>query len=431
MTNTNPFEHAKKQLQKAVHVFSAHSQSAEHVIELAKRLSFPSRIIDLHFPVRMDSGEIRLFHGFRIQHNNILGPYKGGIRFHPRVSPEEVQALSFWMTMKCAVVGLPMGGGKGGVEVDPKELSQGELERLSREYIRSIADVIGPTKDVPAPDVNTNSTIMGWMADELCTITKNQSMRSTFTGKSLADGGSEGREAATGQGGVYALRHILSKKGINTKTKRLTAAIQGFGNVGYHIARLLSDLGITIIAVSDSRGGILVPDGINPELTHKCKAKSGKLEGCYCSGSSCGASKGKAISNDELLSLPVDVLIPSALEQVLTQQNAHTIQAKIILEMANGPTTPEADAIFHQHNITVIPDILANAGGVTVSTFEWEQNIKNEHWSEKKVNEALLRTMESAAERVWNTALEYNTDLRTGAFIVALQRLEQGLFHAP
>jgi len=401
--------------------------------ELLKLLSEPQRIVDVNFPVRMDDRRMRSFHGYRVQYNNWRGPYKGGIRFHPNVDLNEVKALAFWMMIKCAVVDIPFGGGKGGVVVDPKRLSEGELERLSRGYIRAIADVVGPQLDVPAPDVNTNSKIMGWMTDEYVRIQNSKfkiqnekQLRATFTGKSIKDGGSQGREEATGLGGVTVLTTVLSK--LNDKFQmtndKLTVAVQGFGNVGYNVIKFLVEQGFKVVAVSDSRGGIHVPGGINPELTLECKKKNGYLAGCYCSGSVCDLSKGRPITQDALLELPVDILVPAALENVITKENASKIKAKIILEMANGPTTPEADEILRKKNITVIPDVLANSGGVLVSSFEWEQNMKEERWSKEDVNKKLKNKMEAATEAVWKASQRLKTTFRAAAFSVALERLE-------
>lgn len=429
----DPFSHAIIQLKKAVSILQNHSEK-EELQRIITVLSSPQRVIDVSIPVVLDSGLLKLFHGYRVQYNNLLGPYKGGIRFHHAVDLSEVKALSFWMAIKCAVVGLPFGGGKGGVVVDPKTLSKNELESLSRGYVRSIADVIGPTIDVPAPDVNTNATVMGWMLDEYKKVknSENDTLTPTFTGKTIQDGGSEGREEATGLGGVYVLQALLKKidpstseVGTKKMKKTMTAAVQGFGNVGYNVTKFLVEMGVSVVAVSDSKGGVFVPGGINPELTQECKRKNGYLAGCYCSGSVCDLSNGKTISSEELLSLDVDILVPSALENVITNKNVNQIQAKIILEMANGPTTPEADEILFKKGVTVIPDILANSGGVTVSCFEWEQNLKKEHWTKTAVNQKLKEKMETAAQEVWEMSQQNAVDLRTGAFIVALKRMIQ------
>jgi glutamate dehydrogenase len=408
---TNPFENALAQLAKAA-TYSTDAK-AKQTVELLKQ---PQRIINVSIPIAMDNGALQIFQGYRVQHNNARGPYKGGIRFHPQVSMDEVKALAFWMAMKCAVVDLPLGGAKGGVIVDPKTLSEQELEQLSRGYARAIADCIGPDKDVPAPDVNTTGQIMGWMVDEYTKITSQDSMtseekeklRATFTGKLIKDGGSEGREEATGLGGLYTLQTILEK--MNLKGP-LTAAVQGFGNVGFNVAKFLQERGITVVAVSDSKGGIYAPHGLDVVQVSEAKKTTGMLQG------------EKTVTNSELLELPVDILVPSALENVITEANASQIKARVILEMANGPTTPEADSILYNKGTVVIPDILANAGGVTVSCFEWEQNLKNEQWDKADVNAQLQQNMSTAAADVWDTAKKLQTDLRTAAFVVALERI--------
>jgi len=413
----NPFETAMAQLAKAAKLFP--KKDATLLLTL---LSQPQRILNVTIPVVMDDGSIRMFQGYRVQFNNARGPYKGGIRYHREVSIDEVKALSFWMMIKCAVADLPLGGGKGGIIVDPKTLSEKELERLSRGYIRMIADCIGPDKDVPAPDVNTNGVIMGWMLDEYIKIsnkkqklTKKEEMRlrATFTGKAIKDGGSEGREEATGLGGLYVLQTILRHHKI--AGKQLTAAVQGFGNVGYNVAKFLTEAEIKVVAVSDSKGGIFAPEGIDPAVALQEKKKYGHLAG------------GKTITNAELLELPVDILVPSALENVLTGQNASKIKAKVVLEMANGPTAPEADTILYTRGIPVIPDVLSNSGGVSVSCFEWEQNLKNQHWTKDAVNRKLKAKMEKEATKVWLASKKFKTDLRTAAFFVALRRIHSAL----
>lgn len=423
----NPFENAMLQLAKAAGLLEKDTRG-QGIAKKLEILHQPQRIINVTIPVSMDDGSLKIFQGYRVQFNDARGPYKGGIRFHPDVSMDEVKALAFWMAMKCAVADLPLGGGKGGVIVDPKTLSEGELERLSRGYARAIADCIGPTKDVPAPDVNTNGVIMGWMVDEFIKTKKTEdpTLRATFTGKLIKDGGSQGREEATGLGGLYVLQAIiqeLHRQGKINDTQQLTAAVQGFGNVGYNVTKFLSESGITVVAVSDSKGGIHVPEGINPELTLECKKKTGMLAGCYCTGSVCDVKRGNQITNSELLELPVDILVPSALESVITGENAGNIKAKVILEMANGPTTPEADEMLYKNGVVVIPDILANSGGVTVSCFEWEQNLAGENWTKEAVNNKLKVKMNKAAGDVWNVSRKFKTDMRTAAFVVALERI--------
>jgi len=410
MQQINPFENAMTQLHKAG-AFITDKQSKEKV----RILEQPQRILNVTIPVTMDNGSLKIFQGYRVQHNNARGPYKGGIRYHYNVSMDEVKALGFWMAMKCAVADLPLGGAKGGIVVNPKELSEGELERLSRGYARAIADCIGPDKDVPAPDVNTTGQIMGWMVDEFMKVKKSKDtkLRSTFTGKLIKDGGSEGREEATGLGGLFVLQEILEKmrQSVNASKRQLTVAVQGFGNVGYNVAKFLDEAGFTVVAVSDSKGGIFASAGLDPVRVGEEKKKTGHLAG------------GKTITNAELLELPVDILVPSALESVLTGENAPRVKAKIVLEMANGPTTPEADTILYKKGIVVIPDILANSGGVTVSCFEWQQNLKGAHWTKKDVNAKLKTKMGVAAGDVWDAGKTHKTDLRTAAFVVALQRI--------
>ncbi len=433
MITQNPFETAMSQLQKAADILGKNKQlslkSKKELLQKLEILKNPQRILNVTIPVVMDDGSQKVFQGYRVQHNNARGPYKGGIRFHPNVSMDEVKALAFWMAMKCAVADLPLGGGKGGIIVDPKTLSQKELERLSRGYARAIEDCIGPDKDVPAPDVNTNGVIMGWMVDEFTTrrakrydlsATDKKKLRSTFTGKRIQDGGSEGREEATGLGGLYVLQSILNKLKLKGE---MTVAVQGFGNVGYNIAKFLDENGFRVVAVSDSKGGIYVPEGINPALTLECKQKHGYLAGCYCTGSVCDLKKGKQITNDALLELPVDIIVPSALENVLTKANAGKIKAKVVLEMANGPTTADADSALYKKGIPVIPDILSNSGGVSVSAFEWEQNLKGQKWTKAQVNAKLKKKMDLAARAVWDASVKYKTDLRTAAFVVALGRI--------
>jgi glutamate dehydrogenase/leucine dehydrogenase len=398
----------------------------------------------------MDNGEVRIFGGFRVQFNSARGPYKGGIRFHPQVSMDEVKALSFWMMVKCAVADLPLGGGKGGVTVDPKLLSEKELERLSRGYIQAIWRDVGPLVDVPAPDVNTNPKIMAWMIDEYQKLVSKSGLKITkknegkeilamLTGKPLNKGGSQGRTEATGMGGMFVLQAVLAK--LQEKKKNLTVAVQGFGNVGYFVAKLLSENGFKIVAVSDSRGGILKLKGKKPkagslkglnindlesldiEKVMECKKQKGSLAGCYCSGGVCDVQGGMTITNNELLELPVDILVPAALENQISNDNAMRIQAKVILEMANGPTTPEADEILHKRGIIVVPDILANAGGVTVSYFEWIQNMKNEKWDVLVVNNKLKKTMNKAVSDVWNVKEKNKTTFRIAAFVLAVGRV--------
>ncbi len=362
----------------------------------------------------MDNSSLKIFEGYRVQYNNSRGPYKGGIRFHQNTDINEVRALAFWMTLKCAVVNIPMGGGKGGITVNPKELSKGEVERLSRGWIKLMAPVIGPKIDIPAPDVNTTPEIMAWMVDEYSKITGDKT-NAVITGKPIEIGGSKGRGPATGLGGFYVFDVIRKKLNLPDSSK---VVIQGFGNVGANAASILSQHGHKIIALSDSRGAIFKKDGIDIEILSEYKKTNGQVAGFPGS---------ENITNEELLVLDCDVLMPAALENQITDKNAKDIKAKLIVELANGPTTPEADDILFERNIIVVPDILANAGGVTVSTFEWEQNLKNEHWSETEVFEKLKKIMDTETELIYNRSQELKTDIRRAAFIVALERIEKSI----
>lgn len=373
-------------------------------------LRAPERIVSVRFPVRMDDGSTRIFDGFRVQHSNARGPYKGGIRFHPDVTLDEVKALAFWMTIKTAVVGIPFGGGKGGVVVDPKVLSAAERERLMRAYVRAIADVVGPERDVPAPDVGTTAEDMRVFADEYRRVT-GRDEPAVVTGKPVAAGGSLGRDTATGDGGFFVLEALRSK--LNFEQGSSPAVIQGFGNVGQSIALALASHGYPVIAVSDSRGGVVVPSGLDIPMLISHKQKTGSVSGFP---GSC------TITNAALLELPCRVLVPSALESQITAENAGNIQAKIILELANGPITPEADALLAGKGTLIVPDVLANAGGVAVSYLEWEQNKRHETWSAKKVNLELKKIMHEAFDSVWSH-LTGTTTLRQAAFRTALDRL--------
>jgi glutamate dehydrogenase len=387
-----------------------------------EKLKIPDRIIEGKLKIKMDDGSTKEFQAFRSQHNNARGPYKGGIRFHQHVSREEVMALSTWMTWKCAVTGIPYGGGKGGIIVDPKALSVTELERLSRAYARFIGDNIGPWVDVPAPDVNTTGQIMAWMVDEWekMQIGRDKGQLqvnplATFTGKPLALGGSEGREEATGLGGVFVLEKLVDKLFPQRAKKEITIAIQGFGNVGYWFAFHAHKRGYTVVAVSDSKGGLYLEKGLDPEEVLTTKKATGKL--------SDKAGKGKAIANDALLELAVDVLVPSALENVIHQENATKIKAKAIIEMANGPVTPEADPILHDRGITLVPDVLANAGGVSTSYFEWVQNLAGYYWSKEEVIGKLQLLMEKSFAEMWEIKVKTQQDGRMATYITAVKRV--------
>jgi glutamate dehydrogenase (NADP+) len=411
------FDDAKKQLNKAMEVYQIDAESA-------LRLQSPIAAMHVAIPVRMDDGSLQIFKGYRVRYNDLLGPTKGGIRFHPDVDIDEVQSLAFWMTFKCAVVGLPYGGGKGGVTVNPKELSMLEIERLSRGYMNAITDFIGPTVDIPAPDVYTNSMIMGWMMDEYSKI-KRAYTPAVITGKPLAMGGSLGRDDATGRGGFYVLQGIRERLGLGTKP--LTIAIQGFGNAGFHFARLAAEAGHKVVAVSDSKGGIFVKDGLDPVSVFEVKRTQKELKGAYCQGSVCEIVDYRSISNEELLELDVDVLVPAALEGVITEKNAGNIKAKVVLELANGPTVTAADEILEKNGVQVVPDILANAGGVTVSYFEWVQNRAGYYWEVEKVHERLEKRITQAANEIIDIRDETKASIRTSAYVVALKRLNQAV----
>ena len=394
--------------------------------ELLLRLENPDKVVEVSVPVEMDDGTTQTFEGYRVQHNNIRGPYKGGLRFHPKVDMSEVKALAFWMTMKNAVIDVPFGGAKGGITVDPKKLSEGELERLTRRFTREIAGSIGPAVDVPAPDVNTSPKIMQWIREEYSGIV-GKDTPAVVTGKPIERGGSEGRTEATGLGGSYALFAMLAELGRGRKG--LSAAIQGFGNVGQYLAEHLKEEDVQIVALSDSKGGLHITTGImDLKAVRECKEQSGKLAGCYCVGSVCDLSNmeklgGQDISPEDVLELPVDIVAPSALENAITVANAERIKASIVLEMANGPTTREADEILNRKRILVIPDILANSGGVAVSYFEWYQNMQDERWTKEDVFAKLKEKMNAAAKAVYQASREYDVSLREAAYIVALKRL--------
>src|SRR3989344_3820096 len=424
----------RKMLESAQAIILKTAKSLKLANELIERLIQPNVIHELNFSVGK-----KIYKGFRIQHNNNLGPYKGGIRFHPNVSHEEVQALATLMTIKCAVVGLPFGGGKGGVIVNPKTLSESELKDLSLAYVRAISNFIGPELDVPAPDVNTNPKIMAWMVDEFIKLkVKNEKLkinektlnklRATFTGKPINIGGSLGRTEATGRGGVFILKALLNKlknsKVYNLKFNNLTVAVQGYGNVGYYFSKLANQEGFKVVSVSDSKGAVLVKEGLDPDTTMNCKKEKGSVAGCYCKGSVCDIRFGRTISSESLLELPVDILVPAALENVINESNMKKIKAKIIVEMANGPVTEKAYRYLTKQGVIIIPDVLANSGSVTVSYLEWYQNMHGERWSEDKVNNKLKIMMDSAFNSIWEKASKFKAlDLKRAAFEVAIERI--------
>ncbi len=379
--------------------------------EALQKLKCPKEVLTVSIPVRMDDGRLEIYEGFRVHHDDTRGPTKGGIRFHPGVTLDEVKALAFWMTCKCACVDLPYGGAKGGVVVDPKLLSPSELERLSRGYIDAIADFIGPDRDIPAPDVYTNATIMGWMADEYNNI-RRQKCPAVITGKPIALGGSLGRDDATARGGYYVLVEVAKDKAWSQDQVRV--AIQGFGNAGYHMARLLAADGFRIVAVSDSKGGLYQPEGLDVAKVADHKDRTGSVV---------GAVPGDSISNAELLELPVEVLVPSALEGVITAANAARIKAQVLIELANGPVASDSDEILREGGTMVIPDILANAGGVTVSYYEWVQNKAGLYWTLSEVHNRLRSTMSTEYRRVRALSDTHRIGMRTAAYAHALHRM--------
>jgi glutamate dehydrogenase/leucine dehydrogenase len=380
-----------------------------------ERLLSPDRLIEVSVPVRMDSGRTRVFTGFRSQWNDATGPYKGGIRFHPDVTREEVMALSAWMTWKTAVLGLPLGGGKGGVVVDTKPFSDRELEALSRGYMRSIAPFIGKHKDIPAPDVSTDPRVMGWMLDEYETL-MGEKAPGVITGKPIVIGGSLVRENATSQGAFFVLEKAVQKAHFS---RPIRVAIQGFGNGGGHMARLLQESGYLVVGISDSQSTVYREEGLDVVEIEAHKRATGSLKKCF----GC-----ESLSSEALLSIPCDILVPAALEGAITLKNVADIQAKLIVEVANGPVTKEADAVLFDRGIMVVPDILANAGGVTVSYFEQVQNAMNAYWTEEDIHRKLEENMQGAFEAVWTSHEKYNTTLRMGAYIVALERVAAAMW---
>ena len=389
--------------------------------EITDALCHPKEMMSVSLPIRMDDGTKQYFPAYRCRYNNILGPTKGGVRFHPNVNRDEVQALALWMTIKCAVVNLPFGGGKGGITVDPKQLSTMELERLSRAYMRSMINFISPHRDIPAPDVNTNALIMAWMLDEYESI-KREHCPDVITGKPVELGGSLGRNDATGRGAYLCTLELIKTMGWSPNN--LTVAIQGFGNGGYHIAQLLEKVGCKIVAVSDSQGGIYSESGFDIDSLWQEKQRSRQVRAVYCDGSVCELIEHTAITNAQLLELDVDILVPAALEGVITKHNADNVKAKAIVEIANGPILFEADALLLKKGIKVIPDVLANAGGVTVSYFEWVQNRSGLQWSLNEIHQKLKDKMVNAFSQTWELAEENNYSLREAAYINALIRIE-------
>ncbi len=403
------FQNTLKQINEAAEIMSLDK-------DILTILSHPKRIIQVSLPIRMDDGTVKVFEGFRVQHNDVAGPFKGGIRYHQQVDMEEVKALATWMTMKCSVVGIPLGGAKGGIIVDPKTLSKRELEKLSRKYIDRVQHNIGPHMDVPAPDVNTNGEIMAWMVDEYMKL-GNLNKRGVVTGKPLEVGGSEGRDAATSQGGSYVWEEVAKEKAINPGETKVV--IQGFGNAGSHMARIMGEQGYKIVGVSDSKGGVYCENGLDASSMLKCKIEKGSVTECETQADHC-----TKVTNEELLEQDCDILVLAALENQVTEQNAANIKAKYIIELANGPTTPEADKILEKKGVLVIPDILANAGGVTVSYFELVQNEAGYYWTADKIQRRLKPIMIKSTQRIKEMMEKYNCSMRQAAFISAMSRLE-------
>ena len=389
-----------------------------------ERLKYPKATLIVSIPVRMDDGSLRVFQGYRVRYDDTRGPTKGGIRYHPNVSIDEVKSLAFWMTFKCAVVSLPFGGAKGGITVNPKELSRMELERLSRGYIDAIADFIGPDMDIPAPDMYTNPMIMGWMMDEYSIICR-QLSPAVITGKPVSIGGSLGRNTATATGAFFAIETIMPKFGyIPEKT---TVAIQGFGNAGSCLAELLCKAGYKVVAVSDSQGGIYSSQGLDIPSIRQYKESNKQMQAVYCQDSVCNIVEHTVLTNEELLTLDVDILIPAALENQITKENVKDIRAKFIFEVANGPTTSAADRILENRAIYVFPDILVNAGGVTVSYFEWVQNRSGLYWTLDEVNQRLKAKMVAEIENIWQISQELSISMRTAAYVHGLNRLGEAI----
>ncbi len=406
---TNPFEMAQEQIDQCAKILKLDPQ-------ITAILKTPMRELHVALPVRMDNGKIRVFKGFRVHYNDARGITKGGIRFHPEETIDTVRALACWMTWKCAVVDIPLGGAKGGIICNPKEMSAGELERLSRAYIRAIYSFIGPEKDVPAPDVYTTPQIMAWMMDEY-SIIAGKPQFGVITGKPLAIGGSPGRGDATAKGGMYTIREAAKSLGIDMK--KATVAVHGYGNAGYYAARLVKEMfGSKVVAVCDSQGAVCNMKGIDPEDAINCKNKTKTV---------CNLESGEKITNEELLEMDVDVLIPAAIENVITKKNAPKIKAKIIAELANGPTTPEADDILYKKGVHTIPDFLCNAGGVTVSYFEMVQNFYDYTWDINDVYERLDKKMTAAYHSVLETSKSFKINMRQAAYVRAVERVVEAM----
>lgn len=408
MSTINPYENALKQLDDAAKLLKLDSGMHEF-------LRTPKRILTVSIPVKMDNGRVKVFVGHRVQHNDARGPFKGGIRYHPAVTLDEVKALATWMTWKCAIVDIPYGGGKGGIVCDPHKMSVGEIERMTRRYAYAISDIIGPYVDIPAPDVYTTPREMAWIMDTYSAL-KGQITPGLITGKPIPVGGSEGRGEATGKGVAFCIREGAKKVGI--KLKGADVVIQGFGNAGTFAAQFMDEMGANVIAVSDSKSGIVNKKGFDVKKLIEHKAKTKRVA---------GFSGSKQVTNEELLELDCDILIPAAYENQITKKNASNIKAKLIAEAANGPTTPEADEILYDKDKLVIPDILANAGGVTVSYYEWLQNLSRDYWEHDTVIKRLEKQMVKAFNDVYKTAQEFKTDMRKGSMVLAVSRVVQAV----
>jgi len=380
--------------------------------EMYELLKDPIRMLTVRIPVRMDDGTVQIFTGYRSQHNDAVGPTKGGVRFHPEVDEEEVKALSIWMSLKCGITDLPYGGGKGGIICDPRKMSFRELERLSRGYVRAISQIVGPTKDIPAPDVYTNSQIMAWMMDEYSRLREFDSP-GFITGKPIVLGGSKGRETATARGVTICVEEAVKKKGFELQGARVV--IQGFGNAGSYLAKFMHDAGAKVIAVSDVYGGVHDPNGLDIDYLLDRRDSFGTFSKIF----------ENTISNSELLELDCDILVPAAISNQITGQNAANIKAKIVVEAANGPTTLEATTILTERGILLVPDILASAGGVTVSYFEWVQNNQGYYWSEEEVDEKLSRVMIHSFENIYQTAMFHRVDMRLAAYMVGIKKMAE------
>lgn len=411
------FADASKRLQAALKYVSFSEDAIEH-------LKYPKYSLSVSIPIRMDDGSLKVFQGYRVRYDDTRGPGKGGVRYHPNVSLDEVQSLAFWMTFKCAVLNLPFGGAKGGITLDPKTLSKMELERLSRRYIDAIADFIGPDVDILAPDVYTNATIMGWMMDQY-SIIRRQISPGVVTGKPLTMGGSVGRDGATATGAFFVIEFILPK--FEMIPQETTVAVQGFGKAGAVIAELLFKAGYKVVAVSDSQGGIYSKKGLDIPSIRQYKASGNGIKAVYCKNSVCNIVEHEILSNQELLALDVDILIPAALENQITEDNVHSIKARYIFEVANGPITSAADQVLEAKGIFVFPDILVNAGGVTVSYFEWVQNRSGLYWTLEEVNQRLKQKIVEETERIWSLSQELAVSMRTAAYVHALNRLVEAL----